>query len=179
MAFRKIVTKNQEIENHRHAKSIMQVSELKFIPQSREQELLRIQPILEKREMQRKIAEREHERAIKMANLYREKLEKGIITHLELPSFPVGKRDKDQKLGYDATCFHREYAVVKCQNETETAKKTDAWNAAVDAEKDHLTLLRNQMLRSETIRNSMLERQKQAKKGLLMEQVIISRNFIL
>lgn len=133
----------------------------------------RNQLYVEKMALREKITAIEHERAVKMAALFRARVKAGIAYNIEIPHQPVGShRFKRAKGGvaYDETCYHRNFVAVKCENERDVEKVTDAWNQAAIAEENHNILMREKEVQMKKMQEMHVKRTLTAQKAQLMDQ---------
>ena len=136
-----------------------------------------MQPTLDKRALQKQIANQEHERALRAAAAYRSKALHGLITNIEIPRNPVGRqqdRSRREFMAFDETCYHRDFVAVKCDPETELVHRVDGWEGAAIAHKAHDERLLALQQKREKIDQNMAERYRNALKGAYMDTVRIS-----
>jgi hypothetical protein len=132
----------------------------------------RNKPSLEKQAIRDKIIATEHERALKMAALFRERLKAGIAYNMEIPHQPVGRHRlmPSDGVGYDQTCYHRNFVAVKCQNESHVEKNPDAWDQAAVASEKHKMLMYEKEAQKQKMQELHIKRTQTAKKAQLMDQ---------
>jgi hypothetical protein len=162
--FRSLVIQHQKKEDERFFESI---------EEERQDRTLRELPMNQKRALLQQIAIKERERAMRAAETYRQKVAQGLVTNIEIPHRPVGKREiRKAGPGFDETCYHRDFVAVKCSNERDVSKILDAWDAAKLAEQSFEVRMEAKQKRAEKVEQSMAERYKQAFKGVTMDKVI-------
>ncbi len=133
----------------------------------------KLAPLMAKQQVRQNILQKETQRALRAAAAYRQKVADGLVTNRDIPSHPVGKYIPKNGIGYDETCYHRDFVAVKTKNETDIKGK-DAWEAATEAEQKTLYLLERKAQNAQKLQQLMLEKQKRAMQGLVMDQASIS-----
>lgn len=119
-----------------------------------------------------KIIATENERAVKMAALFRARVKAGLTYNIEIQHQPVGSHrfQRSGGVGYDETCYHRNFVAVKCQNERDADKIPDAWNQAVAASEAHNILIHEKEVQKQKMQELDMKRTQTAKKAQLMDQ---------
>ena len=162
--FRSFVIEHQKKEDNRFFESLKE---------DRQNKILRELPMNQKRALLHQIAVIERERAIRAAQAYRHKAAQGLVTNIEIPHRPVGKREiRKSGPGFDETCYHRDFVAVKCSNERDESNIIDAWDAAKLAEQSFEDRMEAKQKRAKVVEQSMAERYKQAFKGVKMDKVL-------
>ena len=107
-----------------------------------------------------------------MAAIFRARVKAGIAYNIEIPHQPVGshKFNRSGGVGYDETCYHRNFVAVKCQNQSKMEKVPDAWDQAEIAQQDHKKLMREKQTQMKKMQELNIQRTQIAKKAQIMNK---------
>ncbi|KND03764.1 uncharacterized protein SPPG_01220 [Spizellomyces punctatus DAOM BR117] len=128
----------------------------------------RLAPTIRKRAILEQTRKKENERAVQLAQLYRER-KAASAPDVEIPSMPVPRTLLSSRTfeSFDKTCLHRDFAATRCDP---TARRTDAWT---QADKVVKMRIENEVFhrdREHLLKQKAAERYKEAVRGIHMEE---------